>query len=217
VRQPAMENIMRGNWMTRALLVTALALPATMLPAQPTGQTAPKSASQCAPEAKGHFGKLQLTVEQKKQLRAIRTDARDRAAIIRHDQNLTMEQKAAKLRELRKSTREQRKGVFTPEQREQMKAMRAGRRGRMANELGLTTEQRSKVKETVQSARQQRKSVLNDSSLSDEQKLAQLKQIRISTKTQLASILTPEQLDKWQQMRQHRGHRGYGHHGTEMR
>jgi len=203
--------------MTRALLVTALALPATMLPAQPTGQTAPKSASQCAPEAKGHFGKLQLTAEQKKQLRAIRMEARDRAAIIRHDQNLSLEQKAAKLRELRKSTREQRMAVLTPEQREQMKAMRAGRRGQMAKELGLTPDQRSKVKETVQSARQQRKSVLNDGSLSEEQKLAQLKQIRVSTKTQLASILTPEQLDKWQQMRQHRGHRGHGHQGMDMR
>jgi Spy/CpxP family protein refolding chaperone len=214
---------MRGTWTKTALLLTALALPATMLPAQPTNQKAPESAVQCAPGGKGHFGKLDLSAEQRKQLRSLKMDARDQAAVIRHDQSLTREQKAARLRELRKSTREQSKAVLTPEQREQVKSRRMGRHGRMAEELGLTPDQRSKVKDAVRSGRLQRRAILQDSSLTNDRKLAELKRIRKSTRTQLASILTPEQMEQWQQMRQHRGHRGHGRHrghrhpGLEMR
>jgi protein CpxP len=207
---------MRGNWTKIALLFTALTLPATILPAQQAAQKAPEKAMQCAPGGKGHYGNLQLTPGQKKQLRELRMETRDRAAIIRSDKTLTQEQKAAKLRELRRSSREKRQAVLTPEQREQVKQMRASRRGQMAKELGLTPEQQGKLRETMKAGRQQRRAVLQNSSLTDNQKLAQLKQIRQATRTQMASILTPEQLAKWQQMRQHHGHGPHGPHGMQM-
>jgi Spy/CpxP family protein refolding chaperone len=198
---------MRGRWTKNALLLMALTLPVIALPAQQVNQPPAEPAAQSAPAAQAPAGRPQLSLEQKKQLRKLRFDARDQAAVIRHDPALTPEQKAQKLQELRLQTREQMRAVLTPEQQAQFEEMRATRRQRMADELGLTQDQRSKLKDLKQSVRQQRQSVLNDSSLSNAQKRAQLKQIRQSAKSQLATILTPDQLAKMQQMRRERGHR----------
>jgi len=76
----------------------------------------------------------------------------------------------------------------------------------MAARLGITPDQQSKLKALFGSNRQQRQAVLANSALSNEQKQAQLTQIRQNSKAQLATILTPEQLAKFQQMRMSRGH-----------
>lgn len=198
---------MHGRWTKSALLLMALTLPVTVLSAQQRSQPAEQAAAQTAPAANASATRPQLTVAQKRQIRYLRRTARDQAAIIRHDRSLTPEQKARRLRELRASTREKVKAVLTPEQREQIKQMRAARRHRMAEELGLTAEQRGKLRQLARSTRHQRRSVLNDGSLTNDQKLAKLRQIRQLAKTQLASILTPEQMAKMRQMRRQRGHR----------
>jgi Spy/CpxP family protein refolding chaperone len=62
------------------------------------------------------------------------------------------------------------------------------------------------MKDLFQSTHQQRQAVLKNSSLTNEQKQAQLSQIRQASKAQLATILTPEQLEKFQQMFKARRH-----------
>ncbi len=64
--------------------------------------------------------------------------ARDQAAIIRNDQTLTAEQKQAKLKALRASTREQMKSVLTPEQQKAFADRRAAAKANFAAKLGLT-------------------------------------------------------------------------------
>jgi len=196
---------MRASWRKNALLLMALTLPVTALPAQQVNQ-----AELAAQAADAVAGRPQISPEQRQQMRELRRGARDQAAIIRHDQTLSPEQKEQKLHELRATTREKMKAVLTPEQQAQIKQMRASRRERVADKLGLTQDQRGKLKELAKSTRAQRRSVLNDSSLSNDQKRAQLAQIRESAKVQRASILTPEQLAQMQQMRRH------GRHGMHM-
>jgi Spy/CpxP family protein refolding chaperone len=198
---------MRGRWTKNALLLMALTLPVTALPAQQMKQPAAEPAAQTAQAADLSANRPQLSPEQKKQMRDLRLTARDQAAIILHDPALSPEQKQYKLHELRRTTREKMQAVLTPEQQAQMKQMRAARRHRIADKLGLSADQRTKLKELAKSTRQQRRSVLNDSSLSNDQKMAQLAQIRESAKSQLATILTPDQLAQMQQMRRHRRHR----------
>jgi len=48
--------------------------------------------------------------------------------------------------------------------------------------------------------------VLKNASLTNEQKQAQLSQIRQASQVQLAAILTPQQLEQFHQMRAMRGH-----------
>jgi len=79
---------------------------------------------------------------------------------------------------------------------------------RFAEKLGLTPVQQSKMKDLFVSTHQQRQAVLKNASLTNDQKASQLSQIRQASKAQLATILSPEQLVKFQQMRKmHRHHK----------
>jgi Spy/CpxP family protein refolding chaperone len=205
---------MHGTWMKSTVLLLGMTLAGTALLAQQTTPvaTAPATSTQSASSATGKTGALQLTVEQKKQMRELRLSARDQAAILRNDQSLTGDQKAAKLKALHASTREQMKAVLTPAQQTAFAERRAAHQARFAAKLGLTPEQQTKLKDLFVSNRQQRQAVLTKASMTNEQKQAQLSEIRQTNKAQLATILTPEQLAQFQQMRKARHHR-MGMHG----
>jgi hypothetical protein len=100
--------------------------------------------------------------------------------------------------------------VLTPEQQQAFAARRANAEGRMAAKLGLTADQQSKLKALRASNHEQRQAVVTNSSLTNEQKMAQLAQIRQANKAQLATILTPDQLAQLQQMRM-------SHHNRDQR
>ena len=189
---------MRGIWIKNAVLMLGMTLGGSALLAQQANVPAPETTTQSTAST---TAKPQLSAEQKKQLRSLRNSARDQAAIIRNDQTLTAEQKQAKLKALRASTREQMKSVLTPEQQKVMADRRATAKAKFAEKLGLTTDQQSKLQVLHSSNRQQRQAVLKNASLSTEQKQAQLSQIRQATQAQLATILTPEQLEKFHQTR----------------
>ncbi len=83
------------------LILTAGAVLAqdTNSPAAPAAPA--PAATQAAPAGHGHFGnQLGLTADQKQKLHDIRTQARDRAAIIRNDATLTPAQKQQQLQAL---------------------------------------------------------------------------------------------------------------------
>jgi len=195
---------MRKTWIKSTVLLLGLSLGSVALVAQQNALPAHEATAQSASAT----AKPQLTADQKKQLGDLRAAARDQAAIIRNDQTLTADQKQAKLKELRTSTRQQMKSVLTPEQQQAFADRRAAAKGRFAEKLGLTPDQQSKMKDLFVSTQQQRQAVLKNASLTNEQKASQLSQIRQASKAQLATILTPEQLVKFQQMRgMHRRHK----------
>lgn len=197
---------MRGNWIKNVVLMMGMTLSGAALLAQQATAPAPETTTPSAASATGNASSArpQLTAEQKKQLRDLRNSARDQAAIIRNDQTLSAEQKQAKLKALHVSTREQMKSVLTPDQQKAFAEHRAEAKEKFAAKLGLTADQQSKLQDLRKSTREQRQAVLKNSSLSNEQKQAQLSQIRQTTQAQLATILTPEQLEKFHQMRKHR-------------
>jgi Spy/CpxP family protein refolding chaperone len=200
---------MHGIWIKNTVLLLGMTLSGAALLAQQAVTPVPANgATSVAAEpqtaTQGTYNTPMLTAEQRKQLRELRLTTRDQTAIIRHDQSLSADQKVAKLKELRASTRAQMKAVLTPAQQKMFADRVAAHKARVAEKLGLTADQQSKLKELFQSNRQQRQAVLANPSLTNEQKLAQLSQIRQSSKAQLAPILTPEQLVKFQQMRSHR-------------
>lgn len=201
---------MRGTWIKNTVLLLGMTLSAAALLAQQESPQAPSTGAAsvaAAPQTANQntsSNRPVLTAEQRKQLRELRLSARDQAAIIRNDQALTGDQKLAKLRELRDATREQMKSVLSPAQQQAFAARREALKARFANKLGLTADQQSKLKALFQSNRQQRQAVLTNASLTNEQKLSQLSQIRQASKAQLSTILTPEQLAKFRQMHRRR-------------
>jgi Spy/CpxP family protein refolding chaperone len=66
----------------------------------------------------------------------------------------------------------------------------------LSSELNLTDDQKSQIKGIVQDEVQQLKTVKDDASLSPDQKKAKVAEIRQSHKSQMSSILTPEQQKK---------------------
>jgi hypothetical protein len=196
---------MRGIWIKNVVLMMGMTLSGTALLAQQAVAPAPDTTTPSTASAStaGATAKPRLTAEQKKQLRDLRSSARDQAAIIRNDSTLSAAQKQAKLKALHASIREQMKSVLTPEQQKAMAERRAAAKANLAAKLGLTPDQQSKLKELRSSNHQQRQAVLNNSALTNDQKQAQLSQMRQASQTQLATILSPDQLEKLHQMRRH--------------
>jgi len=57
----------------------------------------------------------------------------------------------------------------------------------------LSAEQQVKVKDIFADAKTQRQTIMNDSSLSEDQKKAKMKELHQATKAKVNSVLTPEQ------------------------
>ena len=62
---------------------------------------------------------LNLTDDQKVQIKQIHEGMRSKAEAVKNDSSLSADQKEAKIRDLRRDTHEQVKKVLTPEQRKQ--------------------------------------------------------------------------------------------------
>jgi Spy/CpxP family protein refolding chaperone len=79
---------------------------------------------------------------------------------------------------------------------EQQATAKEGMRDRLktaVESLNLTDDQKPKLKNIFADAKTQRQTVMNDASLSDDQKKAKMKDIHEVTKTKVNNILTPDQ------------------------
>ena len=70
---------------------------------------------------KAMMKELNLTKEQRAQMKEFKQSMKQRKADITNDKTLTQEQKQAKLKELHKEKKEKMNSILTPEQREKMK------------------------------------------------------------------------------------------------
>lgn len=75
--------------------------------------------------------------------------------------------------------------------------------------LNLSDEQKAKMAPVLEKAKSDAKAVRADQSLSKQQKRQQLQTLKQSTAQQLQAILTPEQFQKFQQIKsEHKAGRG---------
>jgi len=91
-------------------------------------------------------------------------------------------------------------GPMSPDQRLQM----------MTKQLNLTPDQQEKIKPLLENESQQMQTLHQNSSLTNEDRMTQMKQIRQTTNEQIKSDLNPDQQQKFQQMQSHQGHGGPG-------
>jgi Spy/CpxP family protein refolding chaperone len=71
----------------------------------------------------------------------------------------------------------------------------------LSEKLNLTEDQKAKLKPIFQDQAQQLKAVHDDSSLTPEQKTAKKKAIHEATHDQINAVLTPEQQEKFKEMK----------------
>jgi hypothetical protein len=72
----------------------------------------------------------------------------------------------------------------------------------IGDKLNLTDDQKTKLKPILQDESSQLKALKSDTSMTSQQKMDKAKEIRASHKSQIDSILTPDQQQKWEQMKQ---------------
>ena len=79
---------------------------------------------------------------------------------------------------------------------------RGGRLAKLADELALTDAQKTQLKPILQDARQQAKAIKDDTTLTPDARKAKMKDLQKSTRSQMLSILTPEQRAKLKSINQ---------------
>ena len=88
---------------------------------------------------------------------------------------------------------------------------RAPSADQIAKDLGLTDDQKAKVKVVLEDTQSKMKALHDDTSMSKEDKKTKFKEIRDGNQAKMKEILTPEQYDTWQKkMQQHRPPGGPG-------
>ncbi|MEM9068972.1 MAG: hypothetical protein AAGE52_10720 [Myxococcota bacterium] len=162
---------------------------------------------------------LDLSDNQKAQIRAIRESTRERRQELRA-QGRSPENRQA-MRALHQETRRLIQEVLTPAQRtraEQLRAEHAENRrtrrvARMTERLSLTDAQASQVTSVLEGAATQRRAI-RESSQDHDAKRAAMRTLRQETRTSIDAILTPAQRTQAEEMRERRGRRGHrGHRG----
>jgi protein CpxP len=221
-----------GEQMNKSLITALLgaAMMATWIPvlaqAATDSQAGSNSATQNAP-AQGRRGfhhgdgfkhiaqKLNLTQQQQDQLKPIFEKQHQQVRAIRQDTSLSQDQKKQKIDALHQDMQTQMNAVLTPAQQQQWAQMKAqGKQkmgARMAKKLNLSAQQQEQLKPIFQKRHEQAKAIWQDNALTKDQKKEKMQALRQQTKTQMDAVLTPEQQQQLQQMRQNR--RGHRHGG----
>jgi hypothetical protein len=191
----------------------------------PSDETVPPPNQHPAPRLDRLQEALGLTDEQVSQIEAIITATRDQLTAIHEqvrDGALTREQAHEQIRTIRENERAQIEAVLTEEQRAKFEELRRqhGRQfnaQRLADFLGLTDEQAAQVDSIMQSHWEQVHALreqVEAGTLTREQAREQIQALHEAERDQLASILTEEQVNRFNRiLRHHRfgfGPRGFG-------
>jgi Spy/CpxP family protein refolding chaperone len=160
------------------------------------------------------MAKLNLTDEQKSEMKAINDDFRKQMDELKKNEDITVREWKSKMADIRKTHHDKIQSVLTDEQKATMKTMAHDRKGgfgkggfgrqgghghnidKLKKDLNLTDDQVAKLKQQHEAADQQLKAVREDKSLTDDQKKAKVKDIRKQQYEDFKSVLTPEQLQK---------------------
>lgn len=154
---------------------------------------------------------IHYTPEQRRQVASINADYRKKAADLFKNDNLTLRQYKAQLVAFNKEKKAKLEALITPQQKEQLAARKqraseniqvaeAGHLERLKLRLNLTDDQVAKLKANQESFRSQAKAIRDNDDLLPQQKAEQFKDLMAKNKDSYKSVLTPEQLSKFQEM-----------------
>jgi len=159
--------------------------------------------------------KLNLTAAQKEQAKVLNTDYKNQLKDLEKNEAITLKDYRAKKASLEQERKSKFQDILTPEQKntiakakkessEKTEMMAQKRLEKMKTDLNLTDEQVAKIKEQRESSTAQAKAIRENSSLTEEQKKEQFRNLMKSRQESINSILTAEQLKKKEEMRNSR-------------
>jgi hypothetical protein len=162
---------------------------------------------------------IHYTPEQRRQVQTIDMDYRKKAADLFKNDNQTLGQYKAGLIALQKEKKGKLQALLTPEQKDQiakrkqrmsenMQVMAAARMERLKIRLNLSDDQVASLRSKEQGLRSQLQSIHENDNLLPQQKMEAFKELGSKRKDIIKSVLTPDQLSKFNEMEtDHRQHR----------
>jgi Spy/CpxP family protein refolding chaperone len=162
------------------------------------------------------FEKLNLTQDQKDQMKSLNDDFRKQMQELKKNEDITVKDLNARKEKLSKNHREQIQNLLTNEQKLQLEKIKQEQRTnheayskarfeKMSEHLSLNKEQKEKLGNLRAGMSEKIKTIRSNESLSQEQKKDQVKELMKAQKEEMKSILTDEQFKKMQEMKSHHG------------
>ncbi len=81
----------------------------------------------------------------------------------------------------------------------------------MTRQYNLTEDQQQKIKPLLEQEQQQMQTMRQDTSMSQQDRMAKMRELRQSTNEQIKGVLTPDQQKKWDAMQSRHMEGGMGH------
>ncbi|HEY2821073.1 MAG TPA: hypothetical protein VGJ06_08540 [Candidatus Acidoferrum sp.] len=124
---------MNSKTLTKSVLFAASLLAISLSPVLASAAAIPQDAGQTqaapADNAKRSRPDLNLTDDQKAQMKKIHEGAKSQIAAVNNDTSLSADQKQAKIQSIHRDTHKQTEALLTPEQRQTMKQWHKAHRG----------------------------------------------------------------------------------------
>ena len=158
---------------------------------------------------------LNLSDEQKQQVKTMNEDYRNKIKNLEKDDNITLKDYRSQKADLEKERKSKFQDILTTEQKDQisqakkdrserMKMISQKRMDKMKTDLNLTDDQVAKIQDERKSMIDHAKAIKENSSLSDEQKKEQFMNLRKTSRDNINKILTADQLKKRDELRSRR-------------
>ncbi len=165
---------------------------------------------------------IELTTEQKNQLKANREEYRKKIQALKQDEHITLKDFTEKKAILDKDMKSKKLALLTPQQKKQVELNKIEREKQrmersnkkfeeMKTTLSLTDDQAKKLKTQNESAKASIKEIKENETLSNEEKKDKMIAIREAVKAERKNILTADQLKKMEEMKAERIERHQRH------
>lgn len=161
---------------------------------------------------------LNLTETQKAELKSQREASKAQLEAIKADASLTDAQKAEKAKAIHQEQKNKMQALLTTEQKAKLEESRkaSAARGKEIGEkkkqaykdLNLTADQSAKLKAQREASKSKIEAIKSNSSLTEDQKKTQIKEVMQASKTDMKNILTAEQMKKMQEMKKQKHGKG---------
>lgn len=164
--------------------------------------------------------KLNFSDQQKAQLKNINSDYHTKMAALKQHEEITVKEMHTRMNSLQQEHKAAFQALLTPSQKEQLATIKeerikmakvnAGARAeKLKIKLNLTDAQAGRLKDLRTDMVTKIKAIHTDNTLSREQKKEQVKTLATAQKEQLKAILTPEQLQQLEQLKQQHHRRDF--------
>jgi len=163
----------------------------------------------------GVSSQLNLTQDQKNQLKANREAYKKQLDELNKNENITVKEFRDKKYALKKEQKQKFMALLTPEQKTKLQQLKQQKEqdrqakadmklSKMKTKLGLTDDQVAQIKDQRKTMHDKLKAIKENDNLSRTEKKEQLEALKTESKDSFKKILTPDQLNKMEEMKKAR-------------